>query len=475
MGPGLVIDEAGEELGRGDGAAGAAGDILHVGDVALKLLVVVAAHRQAPERFAGGGTGGGKLGGELVIVAEQAGVFVAEGDDDGAGERGEIDHPARVVGFLRVPEHVGEHEAAFGVGVEHLDRLAAGAAHHVAGALGGAGRHVFHQPDQAHGVDARLAAGEGGHQADHGASAGHVPLHVFHAGGGLDADAAGIEGDALADEGDRLFAAAALPVHDHHARRLGAALADAEQRAEAQRLQLGLAVHFDFQAEIGEFFDAGGEFGRGEDVGRLADQVAGDEHAVGDRAQGGPGGLGGGGLGGEQGEGGELGLVFRLLARAVGVEPVGAQGGAEGCVGGVGAGAVHRDGGDGLARQSVGGGAGGFFDQAGREFGGLAQARDHDAGQAGAGGQDGAGGARLAGELGGGQGAGDCAVCSRVGGLPQPGRRGALGHQQPQRAGLRQGGVGEGHIDHARILGAVLAGKRACSSRAALCQGSGGG
>ena len=62
--------------------------------------------------------------GELVVVDEEAGVLLAERDDDGAGERRQVDDEARLEALLRVPEHVGQHEPPLGVGVEDLDGLA---------------------------------------------------------------------------------------------------------------------------------------------------------------------------------------------------------------------------------------------------------------------------------------------------------------------------------------------------------------
>src|SRR5690606_25162742 len=101
----------------------------------------------------------------------------------------EIDHNLRFEAILGVPERVGEHEAAFGVGVDHLDGLPGHRLHDVAGTLCGGRGHVLDQTDHADGVDLGLAAGEGAHQADHDARAAHVPLHVLHAAGGLDRDA----------------------------------------------------------------------------------------------------------------------------------------------------------------------------------------------------------------------------------------------------------------------------------------------
>ena len=144
--------------------------------------------------------------GKLVVVAEQAGMLLAERDHHRAGQRREIDHRLRLEALLRVPETIGEHHAALGVGVEHLDGLSRHRRDDVARTLRAAARHVLDEPDDADGVDLRLALGELVHQPDHAGRARHVALHVLHAGGGLERDAAGVEGDALADDGDRVAA-----------------------------------------------------------------------------------------------------------------------------------------------------------------------------------------------------------------------------------------------------------------------------
>ena len=128
----------------------------------------------------------------------------AERDHDRAGQRREIDHEFRLELLGHVPEHVGQHEAAFGVGVDDLDGLARHRGDDVAGPLRVAVGHVLDEADGADGVDLGLARGQRMHQADDAGRAAHVALHVLHAAGRLDRNAAGVEADALADEGDRL-------------------------------------------------------------------------------------------------------------------------------------------------------------------------------------------------------------------------------------------------------------------------------
>ena len=76
-------------------------------------------------------------------------MFVAQRDDDGAGQRRQIDHEFRLEALGRVPEHVGQHEAALGVGVDDLDGLSRHRLDDVAGALRVAVRHVLDEADDA--------------------------------------------------------------------------------------------------------------------------------------------------------------------------------------------------------------------------------------------------------------------------------------------------------------------------------------
>ena len=125
--------------------AGPAADVGDVGDAALEQLVVGGRQRHPPGALALGRGGGEEGVGQRVVVGEDPGHLVAERDDDRAGQRGEIDHAARLEALLRVPEHVGQHEPALGVGVDHLDGVALHRAHHVARALRLAVGHVLDQ------------------------------------------------------------------------------------------------------------------------------------------------------------------------------------------------------------------------------------------------------------------------------------------------------------------------------------------
>src|SRR5579872_7239445 len=266
--PGGVAGEFADEPGAGDAAAAfAAANVLNVGEAAFDELAVFVVHRHLPHFLADGFGGGEELvcpG--LIGAGENADVDASERDDDGTGKRGGVDE-MRCAELLGVVDGVGEDEAAFGVGVEDLDRFAGHGGLDIAGLLRGAADNVFCSRYNADYLDGGLEHGERTHGADHGGAAGHVVLHFFHAIGGLDGDTAGVEGYGFADEADdgraRFGAASGRVGDDDHARRLRAALRDAEKRAH---LELGDFLFVEnFDGEAG-FFGHGGGF-VGEDFG----------------------------------------------------------------------------------------------------------------------------------------------------------------------------------------------------------------
>ena len=78
-------------------------------------------------------------------------------------------------------QHVGEHEAAFGIGIDDLDRLSRHGRDDVARPLRLAVGHILHQPDDADGVDLGLARSERVHEADNAGRTCHVAFHIPHA------------------------------------------------------------------------------------------------------------------------------------------------------------------------------------------------------------------------------------------------------------------------------------------------------
>ena len=67
---------------------------------------------------------------------------MAQRDDAGAGERGDVDHCSRFEA-LGIGQRIAQDQAAFGIGVEDFDGLAGHAGDDVAGLVGVAAGHVF--------------------------------------------------------------------------------------------------------------------------------------------------------------------------------------------------------------------------------------------------------------------------------------------------------------------------------------------
>src|SRR5579863_8058608 len=91
MRPFEALREFAEEPGGGDRAAVTAADVGEVREVALELLAVLFGERQLPAAVVRAPAGLHELPHQRVIVAEHTGVVVAERDDAGAGERGNVE------------------------------------------------------------------------------------------------------------------------------------------------------------------------------------------------------------------------------------------------------------------------------------------------------------------------------------------------------------------------------------------------
>ncbi len=136
VGPGHRPHELAEQEGGGD-AAGLAGtaDVAHVGHIGVDVAPVVVGQRHRPRRLAGTFPGAPHLFDEGIVGPEEGGDVLAQGDHRRPGQRGQVDDGVRLrLGGQREP--IGQHQPALGVGVEHLDGLAAAGGEHVAG-LGG--------------------------------------------------------------------------------------------------------------------------------------------------------------------------------------------------------------------------------------------------------------------------------------------------------------------------------------------------
>src|SRR5690554_642191 len=166
VGPGVVFGEAAQEAGGGDGACRAAADVGHVGKVAVELALVFVPQGQAPGAVTGSFAGGQQFVGQFIVVGQQAGGVVAQGDDAGAGEGGQVDYGGRVE-FLDVGEGVAQYQAAFGVGVQDFNGHATQGGDDVPGAGGAAVGHVFSRSDHRDHVDLGFGFGQHFHGAEY--------------------------------------------------------------------------------------------------------------------------------------------------------------------------------------------------------------------------------------------------------------------------------------------------------------------
>ena len=249
-------------------------------------------------------------------------MFRAQGHDDRPGQGGEVDDALRLERFLRVPKHIGQHQTALGIGVDHLDRVTLHRLHDVARTLRPSIRHVFHQPDQTHDIGLGPAQRESLHHPGHHARAAHVHRHLFHAAGTLDRDAAGVKAHALADQRKGRFPLGpAIPAHHHHLGRTFRADADAEQQAHPQPFQFLFVKHLDMHAKVTQARQAVGKLDRGQHIGRFIHQIAGEEDPLRQRPRSAQQRGGGRDIGHHQ----RHGTARRLLARLVKVEIIGTQ------------------------------------------------------------------------------------------------------------------------------------------------------
>ena len=118
------IDEALDELGRGDRAGATRADILHVRDRAVDQLVVGVAEREAPQQVATRLARREQLIGERIVIGEATAMLAAEADDHRAGQGREVDNGLRMIVALHPRDRVEQPHPPFCVGVEHFDRLA---------------------------------------------------------------------------------------------------------------------------------------------------------------------------------------------------------------------------------------------------------------------------------------------------------------------------------------------------------------
>ena len=122
MRPWICLRKARQEA-RSDYRAGTRRSYVgHVRKIGFELLLIVLIERHTPCRIAGLVARLEQLIGQLIVVREQARIDAAERDDAGAGEGRDINHRRRFEP-LAVCKSITQNQAAFGIGVQNLNRL----------------------------------------------------------------------------------------------------------------------------------------------------------------------------------------------------------------------------------------------------------------------------------------------------------------------------------------------------------------
>ena len=208
---------------------------------------------------------------------------MAQRDDACTGESSEVNDVFSIEVRPGLPQPVREHEATFGVGVQHLDGLAREGGDDVPGSLGVGGGHVFGHAGDTDDLFVVADGSERFHRAKHGGGAAHVVLHLVHAGAGLDGNAPGVKGDAFAHKDGVRAALVSVEGEDHHARLSGRAHSNGHQAAHAE--SLGRFVFDDFHRYVavllGPSFGFLSEGHRVHVVGRAVAKVAGQVNTAG--------------------------------------------------------------------------------------------------------------------------------------------------------------------------------------------------
>ena len=229
MRPIEFLREARQETCGGDAACGPSADVGHVGKVAAQLFLIIVPQRHAPHPVVRRIAGLDHFVGEGIFIRVHAGCNRAKRDDTSAGQRGDVDHGARLI-TLRVGEGVAQNQPTFGIGVENFNGLAGHTFNDVTGTGCRAIGHVFASGNQADDVERQLHQRDGFHRAKHATGAAHVVLHLVHVRCGLDGDTAGVEGDAFADENGRFITfLAAFMLQDNKLRRVTAAFGNRQE------------------------------------------------------------------------------------------------------------------------------------------------------------------------------------------------------------------------------------------------------
>src|SRR4051812_375731 len=265
--------EALEERGGRDRiAVRAPGRVLQVRDLRLDQLLVPRMQRPRPREVPDADAGVDDCVAPVVVVAEDAGEEVAHPGPHRPRERREVDHLRRALA-PRVPEGVGEDQAALGVGVRDLHGQPRRGLDHVRRPDRVGTDHVLARGDDARHRHGELELGDGAHRGEHGGPAGHVALLTHDVGLGLEEVAARVEGHGLADEPEVRGARRALGLVAEHdePRRRGARAAHGGERGEA-----GGGCVDDLDAHARDRGRALDELLRPDDVRRRVDELARD-------------------------------------------------------------------------------------------------------------------------------------------------------------------------------------------------------
>src|SRR6056297_3548319 len=120
--PVVLVGKFLQEGGGGDGAGRATTGVFYIGEIALDLAGVFFPQRKLPQAFATALSGFKEFIDQFVIVTENRRRLIAEGDDAGAGQGGQIDdHPGFVARYIG--QGISKDEASFGIGIEYLNCL----------------------------------------------------------------------------------------------------------------------------------------------------------------------------------------------------------------------------------------------------------------------------------------------------------------------------------------------------------------
>ena len=276
-----VRHEAIEEQRRGDRARIAVvGIVVEIGDAAFQGRFVAAPQRHAPDRILRLPGMAFDLGCKRLVVGEEGRQFHAGRHACRAGQRGDIDQEFRrlAIGF---GERIGEDETALRISVADLHGQALAAPENIARPVGVARDGILHRRDQDAQPHVELRTHHHVGNGENRGRAAHVFLHRQHAGRGLEIVAAGIETDAFADQRDLGCIRAAPDQIDQTRRALRALTHRMDKRIIG--LQQRIAHdHREFRAMLPckrarrfcQLF-------RPHVVGRRVDQVARQEHSIG--------------------------------------------------------------------------------------------------------------------------------------------------------------------------------------------------